>query len=356
MAGAIALAVLHLATSRRRASLRPITVAKAAPVDEWFEDWSVPSEAQPQPQDYAFDLDWALSSVVGLHASVPADAFTAGVLGTDRIGNGVLIREDGVVLTINYLITEAEQVTLTTGEGREIPGHVLGFDQSTGFGLVQALEPLAVPVLALAEGGHAPVGERVIVAGVGGREHSTAGRIVARQEFAGYWEYLLDDAIFTAPAHPLWSGAALIGPSGKLLGVGSLHLQHQTSSGRVMPLNMVVPIELLPPIFESLVAGGHDLPARPWLGVVAQEVDDKVMIVGTSADGPARRVGLKEGDILLAVGGQAVSNLADFYRSLWALGPAGVDAPLTLNREGDVFDVSVTSRDRRRFLKTPRLH
>ena len=325
-------------------------------MEEWFEDWSVPDEAQPQAQDYAFDLDWALSSVVGLHAHVPSDAFTAGALGTERVGNGVLIREDGLVLTIGYLITEADHVTLTTGDGREAPGHVLGFDQASGFGLVQALEPLAVPVLPLAEGGHAPVGEKVIVAGAGGRERSVAGRIVARQEFAGYWEYLLDDAIFTAPAHPLWSGSALIGPSGKLLGIGSLHLQHQTSSGKVMPLNMVVPIELLPPILEPLAAGGHELPGRPWLGVIAQEVDDRVMIVGASPDGPARRAGLNEGDILLAVDGHEVASLADFYRCLWAVGPAGSDVTLTLNREGDVFDVTVTTRDRRRFLKTPRLH
>ena len=325
-------------------------------MEEWFEDWRVPAEAQPKAQDYAFDLDWALSSVVGLKASVPADAFTASALGTERIGNGVLIREDGLVLTIGYLITEADQVTLTTGEGREVAGHVLGFDQASGFGLVQALDTLAAPVLPLGENGHAPVGERVIIAGAGGREHSVAGRIVARQEFAGYWEYLLDDAIFTAPAHPLWSGAALIGPSGRLLGIGSLHLQHQTTSGKVMPLNMMVPIELLPPVMDAIAAGGHELPARPWLGVVAQEIDDKVVIVGTSSDGPARRAGLKEGDLVLAVGGLEVSNLADFYRSIWALGPAGVDAPLTLNREGDVFDVTVTSRDRRRFLKTPKLH
>ena len=323
---------------------------------EDFEDWRVPSDAQPQAEDYAFDLDWALSSVVALQANVPSEAFTAGALGTERVGNGVLIREDGVVLTIGYLVTEAEQVSLTTGEGREVPGHVLGFDQATGFGLVQALEPLAVPVLPLAEGGHAPIGERVIVAGAGGRERSVAGRIVARQEFAGYWEYLLDDAIFTAPAHPLWSGAALIGPSGKLIGIGSLHLQHQTSSGRVMPLNMMVPIELLPPIFDALAAGGHDLPARPWLGVLAQEIDDKVVIVGTSGDGPARRAGLKEGDTVLAVGEREVASLADFYRGIWDRGAAGVDVPLTLDREGDVFDVAVTSRDRRRFLRSPRLH
>lgn len=324
-------------------------------MEEWFEDWRVPSEAQPQPQDYAFDLDWALSSVVGLYARVPADAYTAAILNTERTGNGVLIREDGLVLTINYLITEAEEVTLTTGEGREVQGHVLGFDQASGFGLVQALEPLAVPPISLADAA-APVGERVVIAGVGGRQRSVAGRIVARQEFAGYWEYLLDDAIFTAPAHPAWSGAALIGPSGKLLGIGSLHLQHQTTGGRVMPLNMMAPIELLPPILDSLTAGGHDLPARPWLGVLAQELDGKVVIIGTSNDAPARRAGLKEGDIVLGVAGRDISSLADFYRAIWALGSAGVEVPLTLNREGDVFDVRVTSRDRRKFLKTPRLH
>lgn len=324
-------------------------------MEEWFEDWRVPTEAQPQPQDYAFDLDWALSSVVGLYARVPADAYTAAILSTERTGNGVLIREDGLVLTINYLITEAEEVTLTTGEGREVQGHVLGFDQASGLGLVQALEPLAIPALRLADA-PAPVGERVVIGGVGGRQRSVAGRIVARQEFAGYWEYLLDDAIFTAPAHPAWSGAALIGPSGKLLGIGSLHLQHQTANGRIMPLNMMVPIELLPPILDSLASGGHDLPARPWLGLLSQEVEGRVVVVGTSNDAPARRAGLKEGDIVLAVGDVEISSLAEFYRAVWALGPAGVDVPLTLNREGDVFDVRVTSRDRRKFLKTPRLH
>lgn len=324
-------------------------------MEEWFEDWRVPSEVQPRPQDYAFDLDWALSSVVSLHAHVPSDAYTAAILNTERTGHGVLIRDDGIVLTIGYLVTEADQVTLTTGDGREVQGHVLGFDQATGFGLVQALEPLAVPALPLADS-PAPVGERVIIAGGGGRRRSVAGRIVARQEFAGYWEYLLDDAIFTAPSHPLWSGAALIGPTGKLLGVGSLYLQHQTTGGKIMPLNMMVPIELLPPIFNALLAGGHELPSRPWLGLLAQEVDGKVMIIGTSNDAPARRAGLKEGDIVVAVAGQEVFSLADFYRAIWALGDAGVEAPLTLNREGDVFDVRVTSRDRRRFLKAPRLH
>ena len=167
-----------------------------------------------------------LSSVVGLSSQVPADAFTAEILGTERVGNGVLIRDDGLVLTIGYLITEAEEVWLTTNTGRVVPGHVLAYDQVTGFGLVQALARLDIPVLPIGDSSRAPVGEHVVVAGAGGRARSVAARIVARQEFAGYWEYLLDEAIFTAPGHPRWGGTALIGSGGELLGIGSLQLQH----------------------------------------------------------------------------------------------------------------------------------
>ena len=322
---------------------------------EWFDDWEVPPEAQPQPDDYAFDLDRALSSVVGLTAQAPPDAFTAEALGVHRTGNGILIREDGVVLTIGYLVTEAEQVQFTTGDGDEVPGHVLGYDTATGFGLVQALGPLDIPAMPLGDSRHAAVGENVVVSGVGGRSRSVAARIVARQEFAGYWEYALDEAIFTWPAHPHWSGAALIGPSGELLGVGSLQVQ-QAVGEKVTSLNMMVPIELLTPVFDDLLTGMVSRPARPWLGVIAQEAADRVIIVGVSSDGPAKRAGLHEGDVVMAVAGFEVTNLADFYRAIWALGPAGVDVPLTLDREGDVFDVVVVSKDRRRFLKTPRLH
>ncbi len=323
---------------------------------ESFEEWQVAPGAQPQRRDYSFDLDEALASVVALNARVPPDAFTASALGVERVGNGVLIREDGLVLTIGYLVTEAEEVNLTTGDGRVVAGHVLGYDQSSGFGLIQALDPLDIPTLPIGDSRNTPVGERVVVAGAGGRTRSVAARIAAREEFAGYWEYVLDEAIFTRPAHPLWSGAALIGPEGSLLGIGSLHVQQQTIGGQIIPLNMMVPIELLEPVMGELTTGRSSRPARPWLGVFAQEVDGSVVIVGTSSDGPARRAGLHEGDVVLAVGGVEVSSLADFYRSIWGLGSAGVDAPLTLDREGDVFEVNVTSRDRRAFLKTPKYH
>ena len=193
------------------------------------------------------------------------------------------------------------------------------------------------------------------MAGAGGRRRSLAGTIVARQEFAGYWEYLIEEAIFTAPSHPNWGGTALIGHDGDLLGIGSLHLQQQTARGRIVPLNMVVPVELLTPIFDELLTG-RARNGRPWLGVYAQEIQKSVVVVGVAGRGPAERAGLRPGDIIRRTAAMDITNLADFYRSMWALGPAGVDVPLTLEREGDVFDLRVTSADRGSFLKRPRLH
>ena len=204
---------------------------------------------QPNPDNYEYELDQALSSVVGIRTIIPPDAFTAETLGTERLGNGVLIR-NGVVLTIGYLITEAETVWISHGN-RVVPGHVLGFDQATGFGLVQALARLDLPPLPIGSSSKAEVGEQVVVGGAGGREGSVAARIVAKQEFAGYWEYVLDEAIFTAPGHPHWGGTALIGPGGDLLGIGSLQVQHQARElGRPSNLNMIVPIDLLKPILR----------------------------------------------------------------------------------------------------------
>src|SRR6201996_7669521 len=228
-------------------------------------DWEIPSEIQPKAADVSFDLDRALGAVLGLRATVPDDAFTAGTLGTERAGSGVLIREDGLVLTIGYLVTEAETMWLTSEGGGAVQGHVLGYDQETGFGLVQALGRLKVPPIDLGIGVRVGAGDRAIMAAEGGRRHALAARVVARQEFAGYWEYVLDRAIFTAPAHPFWGGAALIGADGKLIGIGSLHVQ-QGNGGRELrrDVNMVVPIELLPPVLDDILTYGRpNRPARP---------------------------------------------------------------------------------------------
>ena len=319
-------------------------------------DWELPASVQPKPQDYAYDLEQALSALVGLRAIVPGDAFTAETLGTERTGNGVLIR-DGVVLTIGYLITEAESVWLHLIDGRAVPGHVLAYDQETGFGLVQALARLELPSLPLGQSKATRVGDPVVVAGAGGRKRSIVAGIVAKQEFAGNWEYVLDEAIFTAPAHPFWGGTAMIGRAGELLGVGSLQVQQMRESGSPEPLNMIVPIDLLAPILDDLLTLGRpNHPPRPWLGLNATEIDDKVVVARVSNGGPARKANLRTGDIVLAVAGARVGDLAGFFRKVWALGSAGVEVPLTIYRDGRTVEARVTSGDRNRFLKGPSLH
>jgi S1-C subfamily serine protease len=311
---------------------------------------------QPKPEDYDYDLDRALASVLGLHALVPGDAFTAETLGTERGGNAVLIREN-VALTIGYLIMEAESIWLTTNEGKVVPGHVLAYDQETGFGLVQALGKLDLPALALGRSGATAVGERVVVAGAGGRQHSVAARIMAKQEFAGNWEYVLDEAIFTAPAHPNWGGAALVGPAGDLLGIGSLQIQQASERGTADHLNMIVPIDLLSPILNDLLTLGRpNHSPRPWLGIYATEIEDRIVIVGLATRGPAERADLRAGDIVLAVAGNQASDLAGLFRRIWSIGRAGAEVPLLVYRDGRTLEVKVASGDRNRFLKAPILH
>jgi S1-C subfamily serine protease len=318
--------------------------------------WQISPSRQPKPEECGFDLDQALSSIVGVHASIPVDAFTAETLGTDRAGNGVVIGE-GVVLTIGYLITEAEEVWILAEGERPVPAHPLAYDQVTGFGLVQALGPLDLPTMPLGDSGRATVGTHVVAGGAGGRSHSLSARIIAKQEFAGYWEYLLDEAIFTAPAHPLWGGAAFIGPAGELLGVGSLQVESRTSAGQSGSVNMVVPIDLIKPILPDMLKSGRaKRPARPWLGLFASELDDKVVVAGAFDGGPAESAGLQPGDLVLAVAGEDVSGLAGFYRAVWGLGAAGVEVPLSIFRDGRTLEARIASADRDSFLKKPRLH
>ena len=320
-------------------------------------DWKVPTSSQPKPEDYGYDLDHALSSVVALRAIVPQDAFTAETLGTERAGNGVFIRGNGLVLTVGYLITEADTIWITLNDGRSVPGHVLGYDQETGFGLVQALAKLEVPALEIGESASAAIGEPVVVGGAGGRQRSVAASIVAKQEFAGYWEYVLDEAIFTSPSHPNWGGTALIGPAGDLIGIGSLQLQQAAERGKAENINMIVPIDLLKPIVDDLLKfGRRNMPPRPWLGLYATEVENRLVIVGLADRGPAKKADIRTGDIVLSVGGKDVNDLAGFFRGIWAQGQAGVDVPITVYRDGETMEMRVKSSERNRFLKGPSLH
>src|SRR6202142_141937 len=318
-------------------------------------EWKVPPANQPRPGDYSFDLDRVLASVVGLHSIIPADAFSADTLGTERAGNGVGI-DDGLVLTIGYLITEAEAVWLHLGDGRVVQGHALGFDSETRFGLVQALGRIDLDPVPLGSSAASQIGDRVVVGGAGGRSRSVASHIAAKQEFAGYWEYLLNEAIFTYPAHPNWGGTGLISNRGELIGIGSLQLERERE-GNAEHVNMIVPIDLLKPVLDDLRRFGRvNKPARPWLGMYSAEIENKIVVVGISAKGPAARAELKAGDVIRFANGEKITSQTGFYRKLWALGPAGVDVPLTVYHEGVTFDVVLASTDRARLFKAPRLH
>jgi S1-C subfamily serine protease len=320
-------------------------------------DWKVPAAVQPKLADYSYDLEAALAAVVGVRAIIPPDAFTADTLGTERGGNGVLIRSDGLVLTIGYLVTEAETIWLSLIDGRNVPGTVLAYDQATGFGLIQALARLDLPALPIGDSSAVTVGERVVVGGAGGRSRSVAARVVAKQEFAGYWEYVVDEAIFTAPSHPNWGGTALIDSNGELVGIGSLQLQEGREQGPPGDINMIVPIDLLKPILDDLLTLGRpNKPPRPWLGLYATEIENKLIVVGLAKDGPAQRADLRTGDVLLSVAGSEVTTLAGLYRRIWGLGAAGVAIPLSVYRDGKTFDVMVTSSDRNRHLRVPKMH
>jgi len=319
-------------------------------------DWAFPEELQPSRQTAGFDLEAALRSVVLLRAEVPEDAFTAQVLGTERVGNGVVIRDDGLILTIGYLITEASHVWLTTLDGSVVEGHPLAYDQVTGFGLVLPLGRVQLPALPMGSSSDATVGSDVLVIGHGGRAHSLRAQVISRREFAGYWEYVLDEAIFTAPPHPQWGGTALVGADGRLLGIGSLFVQ-ETVEGETLDSNLFVPIDLLVPILDDMTRIGRPAGTpRPWLGMYTTEVGGQLVVAGLAQGGPAHRAGVRLGDLVLEVAGKPVSGLCDLFRSVWAIGPAGSEIPLTVSRGEKPSHVRVRSADRSELLRKPRVH
>jgi S1-C subfamily serine protease len=304
----------------------------------------------------SLNLDSINQSITKLRSVVPEDAFTAGILGSQRVGNGVVISPDGLVLTIGYLMTEATDVWLTNADGREVVAHPLAYDQVTGFGLVLPLQKLELPALPFGESAGLKVGAEVHV--LSAREFAApqTARVLARREFAGAWEYLLEEAIFAAPAHPHWSGAALIDGGGRLVGLGSL-LVRELIAGEEVNANMFVPIDLLKPILSSLRTQGRaERRPRPWLGIYAVEVTGKIYVTGVVDGGPAQTADIREGDVITQVADHEVSTLPDFYRHLWAVGPAGTGVPITTLRGGTRMHTNVRSVDRGTLLKRPPVH
>jgi S1-C subfamily serine protease len=318
-------------------------------------NWSFPPDLQPAPDQVRFDLTAALNAVVSLRAEIPDEAFTAAILGTDRVGNGVVIRADGLVLTIGYLITEAQTIWLTSNAGAVVEGYSVAYDQTTGFGLVLPLGPFAVPRLTRGRSDGLRVGSDVYVIGHGGRAHALKARLVSRREFAGYWEYVLDEALFTAPAHPQWGGAALVDPSGHLVGIGSLLVQESVKDEDVQG-NMFVPVDLLEPILDDLLKHGRAPgPPRAWLGMYTAELGEHLVVNALADGGPAEQAGVHVGDVVIEVAGGKPAGLADLFRRVWSLGRAGTEVPLVVSRRGQLLRIGVRSADRNEYLWRPSL-
>lgn len=296
--------------------------------------------------------DAVLDAVVLVSSEIPKDARTAETLGNARAGNGVAIDADGLVLTIGYLILEASTVSLETHDGRTIPADTVAYDHETGLGLVRALAPLEVDPLPIGSSDALDEGAYALVVPHGGRSGASAVRVVSRRDFAGYWEYIMEDAIFTAPLSRDFAGAPLLDEQRELVGIGSLAVSEAAEPGTYMPGNMFVPVDTLKPVLADLLDQGRRAePRRPWLGLYSEAAGETIRVARVAPEGPADAAGVREGDTITAVEGQPIEGLLDFYRKVWALGEPGAKVTLTVAREGSNLDLPVTTGDRYDWLK-----
>lgn len=307
-----------------------------------------PAVAQSQTRT----ADELVSAVVHIKTFINPDGRTVENLGREREGSGVVISSDGLILTIGYLMVEAHAAEVETSDGRTVQANIVGYDYDTGFGLLRAAASLKVPPMELGKSAGLQAGDRVLVAGFGGLNMMGPALVVSKREFAGYWEYLLDEAIFTSPPHPRWSGAALINREGKLVGIGSLIVNDATGKGDGVAGNMFVPIDELPPILAELIAGGRvTRKPKPWLGLTTDEIGGRLVVRRVTSKGPAEKAGVQPGDAIVGVGGERPRNLGDFYRKIWSQGEAGVTIPLDVERGAERQRIELKSINRRDHLK-----
>ena len=325
-------------------------------VPSWVRSWLAAglaafmgASAAPAQDGWVEEL---VSAVVQIKTQINPEGRTVEGLGREREGSGIVIDGDGLVLTIGYLMVEAYAAEVVANDGRTIPASVVGYDHESGFGLLRTLEPLKLRPMPLGKSAEIKAHDPVLVASFGGAAMVGAAYVVAKREFAGSWEYMLDDALFTAPPHPAWSGAALISRAGKLVGVGSLIVSDAVGGGDKTPGNMFVPIDRLPPILADLIANGRAAgPGRPWLGLNTEESRGHLFVGRVTPGGPADKAGIKRGDMIVGVKGEPPKNLADFYRKVWAQGDAGVNVPLDVLQDNEVRRVDIRSINRLDHLK-----
>jgi len=297
--------------------------------------------------DHRISLDDLLAAVVKVKTYINPDGRTVDNLGRQREGSGVIIDESGLVLTIGYLMVEAHAAEVSLASGKTVPAVVVGYDHESGFGLLRTLEPVKVKPMPLGKSAAVKERDPVLVASYGGRGMIAPVRVVSKREFAGGWEYMLDEAIFTAPPHPEWSGAALINREGQLVGIGSLIVRDASSAKDAVPGNMFVPIDRLAPILADLLANGKpSTPPRPWIGMSTEEVSGRLLVSQVTAGGPAEKAGVQRGNIVVGVDGAVAKTLPELYRQIWARGAAGVVVPLDVMQDDKIRRLDIPSMNR----------
>ena len=319
-------------------------------------EWQVPSQAQPRDSDVSFNLEEVLDSVVLLRSDVPEDALTAQILGTERVGNGVVIDQSGLILTAGYLIAEASKVWITLNDGYTIPGDVVCYEHETGFGLVQALGRLNTIPIKLGNSTLIQSGDPIIFAAAGGKKHTMLSSLSSKRPFVGSWEYALEEALFTVPVHPNWAGAGLIDMNGNLIGIGSLFVQD--AGPKEIDGNMSIPINLFKSVLKPMrEIGSSGKSPRPWLGLYVAENDDIISIAGMVSQGPAAKAGFKVSDQIISANNQEVIDLHSFYKIIWSSGDAGEVISIKVQREnkGEIL-IDVKSVDRQELLRKPKLN
>jgi S1-C subfamily serine protease len=309
--------------------------------------------AQPKPKAFSEkQADELLGSVVRVKMRALPDARSNTTLGSEREGSGVLIDDRGHILTIGYLVIEADAIEVTTAAGKTSPATLTGYDHASGFGLLHAVLPLGAKPIDLGVSAELALREPVMVAPHGGRESINLAYVVSKRPFAGSWEYLLDSAIFVSPPTLAWAGSALISREGKLVGIGSLLVRDSEEAGTPAPGNMFVPIDLVKPILADLIDKGHvSGPPRPWLGMATEELQGRLFVTRVSPEAPADRAGVQRGDIVVGVGADAVATHAELYRKIWSLGPAGTEVPLKVLQGASVKEIKVRSIDRTEYFR-----
>lgn len=312
--------------------------------------------AATSPQQASVDaIARAMQAVVGLQVTAAEDARSAQTLGPEREGSGVVIGADGLILTIGYLILEADTIEVTTHDDRVVPARVVGYDQATGFGLVRTVLPLrGVQPVALATTKGLALHSTVLAASGGEEGSMELTELVSARPFSGYWEYHIDNALFTSPPMHNHSGAALFNQRGELLGIGSLFVGDALGQGRAVPGNMFVPVDLLTPVLaEMQQTGSTRAGRRPWLGVSSTESGGRVQILRVNRDSPAHDAGLVPGDVVLAIDDEKVTTLEGFYKKLWARPEPESEVKLTILHGADVVQVTVRAIDRMKTMRKP---